>query len=326
MKVQTRELDELVAGLAKVRDRELQGSVDSNDAREILDRILALPDRNARARRRALLVPAAALTVLLAAGAGIIVGSRGTTTASAATVLKKAAAVARAQQPLVARRGDFVYTKSAWLSLDTYVDKDTSYSALIPWSRESWVGPSGGRMRQVPGHARFLSDRDRNAWIAAGRPPFTGPAAEATETLPAARPLDLPADPDRLFDRLKADAAGYGDRLYDEMFVFVGDSLRETNASPEQRAALYAVAARIPGVDLVGPVTDSAGRRGIAVAKDDNVNHIRSTLVFDPRTSVLLAEEESTLPGNSFGYPTGTRIELATYLQTVVVGSLGARP
>ena len=81
------------------------------------------------------------------------------------------------------------------------------------------------------------------------------------------------------------------------MFVFVGDSLRETNASPEQRAALYAVAARIPGVDLVGPVTDSAGRRGIAVAKDDNVNHIRSTLVFDPRTSVLLAEEESTANG-----------------------------
>jgi hypothetical protein len=326
VRAQTHELDELVAGLAKVHDRQLQRSADSNEAREILDRILALPEQNAPARGRALLVSAAALTVLLAAGAGIIVGSRGTTTASAATVLKEAAAVARAQQPLLARSGQFVYTKSAWLSLDTYVDKGTSYSALIPWSRESWVGPTGGRMRQVPGQAHFLSERDRDAWIAAGRPSFTGPAAAATVTLPAARPLDLPADPDRLFERLKADAAGYGDRQYDEMFVFVGDSLRETNASPEQRAALYAVAARIPGVDLVGPVTDSAGRPGIAVAKDDNVNHIRSTLVFDPKTSVLLAEEESTLPGNSFGYPRGTRIELATYLQTVVVGSLGARP
>jgi len=70
----------------------------------------------------------------------------------------------------------------------------------------------------------------------------------------------------------------------------------------------------------------AAGRPGIAVAKDDDVNHVRSTLVFDPNTSVLLAEEESTLEGNSFGYPAGTRIELATYLQTAIVGSLGARP
>ena len=109
------------------------------------------------------------------------------------------------------------------------------------------------------------------------------------------------------------------------MFVLVGDSLRETNASPAQRAALYAVAARIPGIDLVGDVT-SAGRRGIAVAKDDDVNHVRSTLVFDPQTSVLLGEEESTLAGNSFGYPVGTRIETATYLQTAIVDSLGAHP
>jgi hypothetical protein len=110
------------------------------------------------------------------------------------------------------------------------------------------------------------------------------------------------------------------------MFVEVGDSLRETNASPAQRAALYAVAARIPGVALVGRVVDSAGRTGLAVAKDDEVNHVRSTLVFEPDTSMLLAEQEATLAGNSFGYPVGTQIQSTTYLRTAIVGSVGARP
>jgi hypothetical protein len=319
-------LDELVAGLAPVRDTELQGSVDSSQARELLDRILASPETARPSRRRTLVVPAMALVVLVAIGVGLVLGSRRTATASAATVLKKVASVARSQRPVIAAPGEFVYTKSVWLSLDTYVDNGTSYSALVPWSRESWVGPTGGRMHQIAGQAQFISDRDRSAWIVAGRPPFTGPAAGRPEELPAARPLDLPTDPDLLFEQLKRGTASYDDRQYAEMFVLVGDSLRETNASPAQRAALYAVAARIPGVDLVGAVTDSAGRRGIAVAKDDTVNHTRSTLVFDPQTSMLLAEQESTLPGNSFGYPAGTRIETATYLVTAIVGSLGARP
>jgi hypothetical protein len=275
-------------------------------------------------RRRVILATLAAGAV--AAGAGLVVGARGTETASAAPVLKRAASVARTQPPLVAHAGQFVYTKSESITLDTYGGDGTSFGALIPWSRESWIGPAGGRMRQVPGTPRFVTDRDREAWIAAGRPSFTGPAADEPTSLPPARPLDLPVDADQLYDRFKAEAARYGPRLYDEMFVYVGDSLRETNVSPEQRAALYQVAARIPGVELVGPVVDSAGRHGIAVAKDDDVNRIRSVLVFDPNTSVLLAEEETTLDGSSLRYPAGTRIESITYLETTVVDALGARP
>ena len=317
------DLDALVADLATVHDSNLSGRVRTPEARQLFETITA-PTRVRRRRRSAYTIAVAAALVAVAAGI-VVGGSHTTATASAATALKNVASVARTQQPLVAARGQFVYTKSDWLSLDTYVGAGTSYSALIPWSRESWVGPTGGRMHQVPGQPQFISDRDRDAWIAAGRPRFTGPAAGAPEALPPARPLDLPTDPGALFERLKRETASYGDRQDAEMFVLVGDSLRETNASPAQRAALYAVAARIPGIDLVGDVT-SAGRRGIAVAKDDDVNHVRSTLVFDPQTSVLLGEEESTLAGNSFGYPVGTRIETATYLQTAIVDSLVAQP
>jgi hypothetical protein len=323
MTARATDLDRLVADLAAVRDEELRGEIESAHAQALLARILAEP-RPRRRRRRALLVALPAAALAAAAVAGLVVATRGAEPASAAAELERVAAVARTQSPIVARPGQFVYTKSTSLSIDTYAVKGGSFSALIPWSRESWVGPTGGLMRQVPGEARFISDRDRQAWIAAGRPSFTGPVAAEPTTLPPARPLDLPTDPGRLYDKLEHDASSYGPRLYDEMFVYVGDSLRETNASPEQRAALYQVAARIPGVELVGPV-DSAGRRGIAVAKDDDVNRIRSVLVFDPSTSVLLAEEESTLDGNSLGYPAGTRIESITYLETTVVDSLGPR-
>jgi len=333
----------LIKELATVDDAELTGSADSPHARSLFASIVAQPERVARRRWY---VAAAAATAMGAAAVGLVVGgSHGTATASAATALKKASSTAGKQAPLVAQPGQFVYTKTQYTSLSTMQARLTArvqraerallrgkqsaaltYGALIPWSRESWIGPTGGRMRQVPGRPTFVTDRDRELWIADGRPSFTGPTAADWTPLPAAKPLDLPTDPDALYRQLRRETTSYGDRQDAEMFVLVGDALRETNASPAQRAALYAVAARIPGVQLLGRVTDAAGRPGIAVAKDDDVNHIRSTLVFDPQTSVLLAEEESTLAGNSFGYAAGTPVDAATYLVTAIVGSLDARP
>ena len=104
-----------------------------------------------------------------------------------------------------------------------------------------------------------------------------------------------------------------------EMFTLNGDSLRETAATPAQRAALYQVAARLPGIELVGAVHDDAGRPGTAVAMDDH--GIRSTLVFDPQTSALLQEEQVALPGNSYGYAAGERVGYATYLVQRIVDS-----
>jgi hypothetical protein len=60
--------------------------------------------------------------------------------------------------------------------------------------------------------------------------------------------------------------------------------------------AVHRYAERRVGPDLVGEVTDPAGRPGIAVAMDDEVARIRRTLVFDPDTYVLLAEEEGRPP------------------------------
>ena len=90
------------------------------------------------------------------------------------------------------------------------------------------------------------------------------------------------------------------------------------------QAALYDVAARIPGVRLLGRVLDPAGRRGTAVVLDNEHNHVRNTLIFDPETSLLLAEQETALPGGQA--PAGKLIGYAVYLEQGVVSSMNARP
>jgi hypothetical protein len=136
--------------------------------------------------------------------------------------------------------------------------------------------------------------------------------------------LDLPTDPDALYAKLQHDAAGYGDRTNAEMFVMIGDDLRENYTTPAQRAALFEAAARIPGIQVVDGTRDSAGRLADAVAIDDGSHHERLALLFDPETRALLGESDALLAGNELGYPAGTVIGTAAYLEQKVVDSVPA--
>lgn len=285
------------------------------------------------------LVPLAGLGAVTAVAVVVFlsVGSGGTSTASAAGALREAAATARAQEPPpVLRPGEFVYTKSTTAYLATAIDGQDgsdSYSVLLPSERETWLGPDGtGWLYERSGTPRFLGERDRAAWTAAGMPSLPGGTVTNVElansdgSTPPMGSLDLPSDPDALWDHLEADARGKGSGLQAQMFELVASALRETFTTPQQRAALYEVAARIPGVELVGPVTDPAGRPGIAVARNDSVRRIRYELVFDPHTAALLAEVQVVLSGNDFGYPEGTQIGESAYLESAVVDTIRTRP
>jgi hypothetical protein len=275
------------------------------------------------ARRRRVLVAAVGLAAAGAVAALVGVGVRGDGDASAATVLRQAAGVARRQAaPPALKPGEFRYTKS--VQAYTVTDGDKGWTALGPKIREIWLGPSGGLLRETSGKPEFLSARDRERWIAAGRPQVNAPVS--TTRLPAPPPLDLPIDPDALYAKLHDKSVGNGKGTEAEMFTLLGDALRETDASPALRAALFEVAARIPGVELVGPVTDRVGRHGVAVAYSQSANRFRHQLIFDPHTSALLEEEYVLLDGNAFGYPAGTVIGYATYVSSGVVKRLGARP
>ena len=116
--------------------------------------------------------------------------------------------------------------------------------------------------------------------------------------------LDLPSDPDALYARLKSEAEGNANGTYPEMFTLVGDALRENYTTPAQRAALYEVAARLPGIELVGRTVDSAGRAAVGVGMENAHDHVRSILLFDPTSSSLLGEEQTMLSGNRSAIPT----------------------
>lgn len=146
-----------------------------------------------------------------------------------------------------------------------------------------------------------MGERDRARWEAAGRPDLGG--GETTDETFGPGGLhyedlaSLPTDPDELSQVIRARAEQTDVPVEAEMLVIVGDLLRETAAPPDLRGALYRVAARIPGVELVGEVTDPAGRRGVAVAvtSDYSGARTRKELIFDPETSDLLAEQEVLL-------------------------------
>jgi hypothetical protein len=279
-------------------------------------------------RRPARVLSLAAAAAMAAAAVILVPGGGGLReSASAATVaLREAAAVARVQAPpRFPGPGEFLYTKSIDAHLYTSVYQSKTVAVLMPEVRETWHGAGGGLLRARTGTPRFISERDRERWIAAGRPPLGGHDLLETR-LGAAEPLDLPSDPDALYERLARSARGHDSGLGVGMFALVGDALRETASTPAQRAALYEVASRLPGIRLLGQLEDPAGRPGIAVAIDDRVNGIRQTLIFDPDTSQLLAEEQAALANNPFGYPAGTALGHGTSVESAVVGSLGEQP
>ena len=279
--------------------------------------------RGGRHSRRRLLIPAIALAGAAAAAAFVAVGRHGQAAASAAPVLRKVAHTALRQRPPVPLvKGHFRYTKSSQAYLVIDGDKN-GWVALGPKIREVWLGPTGGLVIERSGKPRFLSESDREHWIAAGSPQVNPPTVD--EKLPPPRPNNLPTDPDALYARLHAQVEGNSYSADAEMLGEIGDALREADISPQLRAALFEVAARIPGIQLIGPVTDRVGRHGVAVAYSDSTRHQSQELIFDPKTSALLEEDYRVLDGNQFGYPAGTLIGYATYVSSAVVDRLGAR-
>ncbi len=325
---------------------------DADGAREAALHALAreIDGTPRRPRRRALMVATGAVAVTLA-GAGVVGlvlpgdGGQGLARADAATVrvLETGAdAAERAPGGPVVGRGQYLYTHSQNLVQVTSVavgGAETTY--LERNERRSWIGPDGSlRLVSDSAAVRFLTG-DRAAYEAErARLTQEGPSddrypGEDVTTADAfanagASDADLAErydDPQAAADLLHEAAGRYGGKeAVDEMFVMVGDGLRESDLSPRARAALFRAAAYIPGVMADGEARDSAGRAGIAVSREQD--GVREELIFDPRTSALL-EERSVVTGpvdRLPGVPPGTVISRGTYLETGVVDSDTATP
>jgi hypothetical protein len=277
-----------------------------------------LPDGRFGLRGPRVVGALAALVLVAILVSGLLPLGRGADPAAAAA-LNHAADIAAAQ-PEAAGDG-YRYTKSegAYLSgIGGGPGRPNGVWALVPVSREIWIKPDGsGRLVERRGEAIWFGSTDEAAWVAAGSPDLGAEAFSDTRfgpTPPGAEPgapqawpgslyyedVDaLPTDVDALRELIRARAAANGGGATDlEMFTIVGDLLRETVATPKVRAALYRVAASLGGVELIGSVTDRAGRTGTAVSLTGDrsgAGRVRRVLIFDRETSMLLAEEDILL-------------------------------
>jgi hypothetical protein len=285
----------------------------------------------------------AAVAVALAA---VAVGSSvllpGGSTPAAAAVLKNLARVAAAQPaPPVPNPGQYLYADSVGTYTSSTCFNDCSgspaiavantFSWLVPEHRQIWIGANGsGRLIETFGQPTFPSAQNRALWLAAGSPVLPtspvdasfGPGGLGDGPTNLA---SLPTEPSALANEIASRKIESGPPGPAEDFSQVGDLLRETDASPALRSALFQVAAGLPGVEVLGAVTDHSGQTGVGLGYVHN--GVRQEFIFDPKTSSLLGEQDTVVgPGSSYHAPVGTVIDWAVYLQPSIVHSIAPRP
>jgi hypothetical protein len=245
----------------------------------------------------------------------------GTPDPAAASALHGAATVAARAASLEIGDG-YLYSRIDAL----WSFQSAKWRYLRPLVREDWMAADGsGRIREKVGEPIFLSSADRTAWEAEGLKPFAlnrdyGPG----ELEPQFGNASLPTDVDRLRDAVRDRAAATHPwpRTDAQMFVVVRDLLRDTLTPPAVRAALYQVAASLPGITLLGAMADRVGRQGVAVAMPSLWFEV-TMVIFDPATSALL--EERTLGLLPYGdTPAPVTWGYSTYLESRIVSEMPA--
>lgn len=324
-------------------------SADSPYARKILSDALAEPASATRRLRwsggfslRLGVAVVAAAVIAAVAVSQLLPGSssgnpRTGTGGDATDVLTSLAGVA-ARQPAVGPpgRGQYQYTDSVSRTLVVGgAQYRRPFAVSYLQSRQIWIGWNGsGRLAEAASDPRFPTARDRAAWIADGRPPLPPPGIVNQRfgrnglMLGPVNEWKLPTNPARLGTLLRERAIEGGPPGPLEDFVQVGELLRETGAPPALRAALFKVAASIPGVRILGRITDRLGRTGIVVAYRSRMPpgmyhglYGLNELIFAPKTSALL--DEQTVLGDPKAHTT-VIISWTEYIATGVVRSVTA--
>lgn len=217
-----------------------------------------------RTRRLGLtaLVAAAVSAVFVIGPTLALDGSRPTANAEAAQVLVRAGAAAGAQP------GGWP-TAPYWRSVSSYRQGSGAVHR-----REIWIGHRDIGVLKDAGADTGVIPLDVALFPAGSR-------GLSWDQLYA-----LPTSPGPLERELRAGINGAGADDDSELFTIVGDLLRETPAPPSLRKELWEVAARVPGVQLIGAVTDSTGRAGVAVQRGGQ------RYVLDPDNGRLLEESQ----------------------------------
>lgn len=275
--------------LRKIRDA--VPTVDAAAEERALARLRAHA-RHSPSRRRgwtAAAAIAAVLVILVVAQLLLPPQAGGPSSASAA--LHRLADSASERAALSLDSSHDLYTRTR----DRQFDRGSSltgerWTYVIDVEVETWLAADGsGRIVRTYGEASFLSPAGEAAWRAAGSPaippsPVTDERFDPGE-LPGADLAALPTDPAALKAVLDAREVTPGPPGDAATLNIIGQLLARPDATPELRAALFEVAASLPGVESAGQVADPSGRMGMGFRVADGAR--TTTLIVDDSTTVL---------------------------------------
>ena len=305
------EISELASMLPSPAARDLPGERANMLREHMLTELRRAPAKNAavprRIRRRLARRPpriamAGACVVAAAAGIGgfaIVSGTRspGGATPAAARLLARIANAAEQQSSPQVRDSEFMYIRSevAFASYNNgsqtpTMDKLHERQVWLPVANVCVTGlliEEGERTPLSP----YPVVNGKVVRPSPGEPAVT--CGEGTVNGPTYRLLQsLPADPRALLNLIYADTRGEGQAVGPdgEAFTTIGDLIREAIVPPRTAAALYRAAALIPGVTLVGHVTNAVGQPGIAIAWSNGQG--RMEWIFDQATLQFIGERD----------------------------------
>jgi hypothetical protein len=245
----------------------------------------------------------------------------GSVVLTAAYVLNHAASAAAAPLP-VPRPGQFIYISSVTTDLSEG-GESTSDSWLYKTSRQIWQSADGqqagllqivdgGNVKLPAGTVPPADNSHTVRWMSvpASSCPGAAPAPGTYEFL-----TSLPTDPGRLRTWLYQHPNGENPPNV-QAWTDIGDMLREMLVPPKLAAALYQVAATIPGVTAVPHVVNAVGRAGVGVSRSG------AELIFDPRTFQLIGEGTVLTKAVRGQGPAGTVISADAEVRVAVVDHL----
>ncbi|MCP2328411.1 hypothetical protein HDA40_006918 [Hamadaea flava] len=125
----------------------------------------------------------------------------------------------------------------------------------------------------------------------------------------------LPTTVDGMLAYLYRDAGSTKNPRDQEAFQAAANLIGEAYRRPAVLAAVYGALAKIPGVAIVGDVTDEAGRSGVAISQRE-VQGTRTDLIFDPANHSYLGIR--TVAGDQVQYS-------AAVLSVSIVDRVGAK-
>lgn len=323
--------------------------VSIHDVTAIVERRSVTRSASGRRRSAFLVIGASVATLLLVLGLQFIPGTAQQPATAAAAVLSREAAVA-ANGPTnpVPGPGEYLYYRTTQGAIeDSGAPVGKQHFLFVSTETiETWVAPNGsGRQRIEVATPHLLNPADEGAWEAAGSPhaavqppgisdarfpssnavggpTYAGADGERYLAYPASS--QIPTNPAVLRNYLSRYDNGSGPST---TFLIAGEFLQE-GASPALRSALFQVIEDLPGVQLLGPVSDESGRPGSGVALESGTG-VRYVLVVNTSTSAVLGLKAMAGPSYSIGgtqVPEGTVVDFTNFGSTGVTSSTSVVP